>query len=288
MDNKQHALTFDGSSFFKISGFTGTAGVYGIAISQSSFGIFLGGGSTNIELEFVDIFGIFGHGAVASKTDPVDPLNASDCFPQFMRPNFVMKGLRYHDNFLHDVATECFYIGYFGFENLVTCAAGSGFSHEIWDLQVYTNKLVRCGWEAIQVSSATQSTLVFNNYIEDGGALNVANQNNGMILEAGFKGDVFGNTIISTADGSGISLLYQGSLGSKIYNNVVWSRNRTPFSASINSARTNPGTTFAVLHNTFIGNGVRGLNTFFKAPAPIPTQGLIMFCSLFSLLILFL
>ncbi len=272
MDSKQHALTFGGSSFFKISGFTGVAGVYGLAISQCSFGIFLGSGSTNIEIEFVEIFSNFGHAAVSSKTDPVNPLNAAECFPQFMRPNFVMKGLRYHDNFLHDVEHECFYIGYFAFESVVTCAAGSGSAHEIWDLQVYNNKLVRCGWEALQISSAMQTTLVFNNYIEDSGFANVASQNNGIHLQAGFKGDAFGNTIVSTTDGDGVSLLYQGSFGSKIYNNVVWSRNRTPFSASVSSSRFNPGSTFAVLHNTFIGNGPRGLNTFFKDPGPIPTQ----------------
>jgi hypothetical protein len=43
-----------------------------------------------------------------------------------------------------------------------------------------------------------------------------------MILQPGFKGDVFNNVIVtSLTGGTGVCLLYQGSLGSNIYNNVI-------------------------------------------------------------------
>lgn len=107
------------------------------------------------------------------------------------------------------------------------------------------------------------------------GIRDVVNQNNGMILQAGFKGDIYGNTIIRTANQGGVGLLYQGSLGSRIYNNVVSVMSQTPFSASVNSARSNPGTFLYVQQNTFVGLGVRGLNTFFQAPGPVPTTQII-------------
>lgn len=105
--------------------------------------------------------------------------------------------------------------------------------------------------------------------------LNVASQNNGIILQAGFKGDVFNNVIVtSLTGGTGVCLLYQGSLGSSIFNNVIKapSGGQTGIAASVNSVRTNPGTFLNILHNTVMSLGDHGISTFFQAPGPIPTS----------------
>jgi len=124
LDNRQHAVIISGGSNIKISGFTGAANVYGLQISQSSFGIKLGDGATDIEIEYVEISSNFGHACISSKTDPVDVSNANLVFPQWFRPTFVMRNLNYHHNYLHDCATEAFYIGYFNFEGQVSGPAG--------------------------------------------------------------------------------------------------------------------------------------------------------------------
>ncbi len=178
----------------------------------------------------------------------------------------------YHHNFLHDCATEAFYIGFFDFELQVTGANGNGFAHEIHNLDLHHNKIVRSGWDSIQVSSATTNSRVFDNYVEDFATLNVVNQNNGIILQAGFKGDCFNNVIIQTRNGTGVCLLYQGSLGSNIFNNVIRAPvgGQTGISASVSSVRTNPGTFLNIMHNTVISLGERGISVFFQAPGPVP------------------
>ncbi len=93
MDNTQHAIIISGGLNIKISGFTGAADEYGIQISQSSFGIKIGDGASDVEVEFVEISNNFGHACLSSKSDPRDPNNTAVTFPQYFRPTFVMKNL---------------------------------------------------------------------------------------------------------------------------------------------------------------------------------------------------
>jgi hypothetical protein len=84
MSAKQHAMIISGSSNVKVSGYTGVPDVYGLQLSRCSFGIKLDKGTTDIELEYVEIFDNFGHACVSSKSDPSDLANnlPNVTFPQ--------------------------------------------------------------------------------------------------------------------------------------------------------------------------------------------------------------
>lgn len=128
MNNQQHAIIISGGKNIKISGYTGAPNVYGLQITQSSFGIKIGDGASDIEIEYVEIGSNVGHACISSKSDPNDAANGqpSVTFPQYFRPTFVMRNLNYHHNLLRDCATEAFYIGYFDFEGQVTGPNGNG------------------------------------------------------------------------------------------------------------------------------------------------------------------
>jgi hypothetical protein len=118
---------------------------------------------------------------------------------------------KYHHIYAHDIETECFYIGssHYPEESLID------------GVRIYNNTIENCGWEGIQVGSATRNVAVHHNYIKNIGSSTsdyVGNGRCGIMVNKGTAGDYYNNFIINAARWG----IFMHGLGNhKVYNNLI-------------------------------------------------------------------
>ncbi|MEM8931641.1 MAG: hypothetical protein AAGE94_10715 [Acidobacteriota bacterium] len=132
------------------AGFPGHAGGYansrdryGILIDDSRgdegpSGLAVGGGASDFELDFLEIRHV-GFAGMLIKTD--DDGDAT------------MANVRIHDNYIHDVGSEGFYIG----------STQGEPQHTFTGLRLYNNRVIRTGTEALQLGQLGDDCEIFNN-----------------------------------------------------------------------------------------------------------------------------
>lgn len=123
--------------------YAGSAGSYGIVVNDelvrdSVSGIGIGGGATDFEIEYVEV-ALVGFAGMLIKTDD----NASA----------TMRNVRIHDTYIHDTRSEGFYIG----------STQGQPQHQIIDLELYNNRVLRSGTEAIQVGQIGGGVRIHHN-----------------------------------------------------------------------------------------------------------------------------
>jgi len=203
-----YTMKTETSKFIKIRGGSGTT--YGIKLTGGHMGLSIEKFTTNIEVNNIEVYNV-GFAGIMAKTDPT-------CDNATIRGNFVMRDVQLHHNYIHDTKGEGMYIGHSFYEKGVTLSCGVRLPHIIEGLKIYNNKIVRPGWDGIQVGCTPKGAHVYNNTIENYGYLKVTYQDNGIQISEGTKGIVYGNLIKS---GTGIGINVVGYGDSFLHDNII-------------------------------------------------------------------
>lgn len=211
------ALDFQGCRYFRATGTGDSRQAYGFVIDSSGVAsaVSVGALSSDCEIDHIEVAKA-GFAGIMAKTDP-------DCNSATWRANFTMYNVSIHDNFIHDVGGEGLYIGnsFFGTGMTRLCNGDSlvVYPHNIMNLKIYNNKILRTSADGLQYACAPNAQ-VYNNDITDTGiAPFAAFQSNGLQIGGGAGGNCY-NNVIKNPRGSGLILI--GHLGNNvIYNNLI-------------------------------------------------------------------
>lgn len=107
-------------------------------VRESVSGLSVGGRASDFEIEFVEIRQV-GFAGMVLKTD--DDGTAT------------MANVKVHDTYIHDTLSEGYYIG----------STQSQPQHQVRNLELYNNRVIRSGTEAIQVGNLGGNTKIYNN-----------------------------------------------------------------------------------------------------------------------------
>ncbi|PIB34298.1 hypothetical protein BFP72_02055 [Reichenbachiella sp. 5M10] len=241
-----YAIRTNNCKYFRISGAGSNDHEYGIKLSGAvSIGISLDGLSTNFEVDHMEISDI-GFAGIMGKTDP-------SCDPATQHDNFVMRDISIHDNYVHDTGGEGLYIGNSFYANGVKKDCGTVYPHDIKGADIYRNKVINAGWEAIQVGCGIEDVKIHDNYIENYGHENITYQNNGIQVGEGTGGLLY-NNYISTGPGNGVIML---GIGDNIaFNNIILDAGA---SGVFCDERYTTGDGFSFINNTIINPAENGI-----------------------------
>ena len=254
------------SRFFRLTG-TGTSEKYGIKIAQaSSIGVKIGAKSQefeidHIEVSHVDLVGIMaktkstcsdgsdnyydfdGDGIVAQDRD--DIVNQS---------NFIQLNSVFHDNYIHHIGTEGFYIGssFHHTGQKHDCKNGTEivFDATLQGVWAYNNRIEHTGWNGLQVGSAVKDCYIYDNVIRYDSEKKNTQQDGGIAINHGSACEISRNFI---KDGFGPGITAQGDGLTSIINNVIINAGR----ASSKGEMTGNGITafkgeYYIWHNTIV------------------------------------
>lgn len=250
------AIRIGGSQHFKLLGNGDPAIRYGIEVTKATGTcVQITDLSTDFEVAWLHLHDA-GYAGIMSKTDPRADLSAN-------RGVFTQKNVSFHDNYVHDVGGEGFYLGS-SFYTGTTATAAALFPHDIIGMRVYNNRTERTGREGIQLGCVIQDNEVYNNVVLQAGRQNLDDQNSGVQFGPGTTGKFYNNVIIG-APQNGFSLIGLGN--NTVFNNVIANvgvqgiftdnRNRTldPTMGTI------AGSFVHIVNNTFVNVGQFGTRT---------------------------
>ena len=109
-------------------------------VQPSVSGLAVGGRASDFEIEFIEVRQV-GFAGMLIKTD--DDSSAT------------MDNVKIHDTYIHDTLSEGYYIG--STQNLIQA------QHQIRNLKLYNNRVIRSGTEAIQLGNLGGNTRIYNN-----------------------------------------------------------------------------------------------------------------------------
>ena len=218
--NANSGLVFWSSRYFRITGAGDPSKQYGIKITQTkpgTSGIVVTSLSSDVEIDHVEITKT-GFAGIMAKTDPT-----SDCSNTTMvRPNFTMYNIKLHNNYVHHIGGEGFYVGNSFYSGTTVYCGSTQYPHEVRGVRIYNNLFDACGWESIQVGSAVQDVEVYNNKIYNYGAADIISQNGGIQFGLGTSGRLYNNFIKGNPNGTGgQAIVIQGIGNNYVYNNVI-------------------------------------------------------------------
>lgn len=272
VDSKySNGIHIQNSQFFRLTG-TGTVGIdYGIkVIGSTNVGVGIGFKSSDFEIDHIEVTGIGGAG-ISAKTTSVcsdgstndydydgDSIVKGDPDDVVSRENFAQFNSVLHDNYIHHVGSEGFYIGsssYNGRDVSCSCGTETIYDPVLRGVSIYNNIVTDTSWDAIQVGSAAEACEVHHNRILRDSQGAVEHQQGGVMIDPGSMCDIHNNFI---QDGGGPGIFIHGHGGSRIYNNVIVDagqnaslRNNSGDGIAICSGG-DPGNSVYVLHNTII------------------------------------
>ena len=256
-------IQFRNSKHIQLTGTGNTNFEYGIHILKAKdgvSGVSIQELSTDFEVDHLEISNV-GFAGIIAKTDP-------DCArPETWRGTFLMKNLKFHDNYIHQIGGEGFYVGgTFGYEtSKKICSGVETFAHLLENVVITNNIIEDTGWDGLQLNLTVANAEVSNNTIYGYGWKKEFAQNQGISLGSS-KVKMFNNKVIqkpeyAVPDSYGISMVSPFP-GSYIFNNVVvasgdygiWTHVRTP------TALLTPFGTDAVyyINNTVVNAGASG------------------------------
>jgi len=180
---------------------------YGIEVHDTTGqGIEIGDQSTYFEVHHVEVHDVTFAGIMA-KTDPDGTTHIGQ------NGYFTQYDTHIHDNYVHNVSGEGFYIGNSFWSSLVNGVKPG----DLVGTRIYNNLTQHTGREGIQVGSASSDCEVYGNIIQDSGNLNGQDQNGGLQLGEGTTGKCY-NNLIDTVPGNGLILL---GIGDRLISNNI-------------------------------------------------------------------
>jgi hypothetical protein len=243
-----YGLKVENSQYFRITG-TGSGGRKGLVIDGGHIGLTLDRLSSDFEVDQIEVKNN-GFAGIMAKTDPA-------CDKSTWRGNFVMQNLKFHDNYLHDMKGEGFYIGNSFYAEGKSTDCGVVLPHEIMNVEVFNNTVNNSGCEGIQAGCVVSGLRIFNNKVTNFGTSPFANaQDNGIQIGEGSSGQLY-NNLVQNGPGNGIIVLGKGN--TTVYNNLVI--NAGSYGAFIDNRGPSSGD-IAFLNNTFVGPKKGGIKTF--------------------------
>lgn len=272
-------ILFATSRFFRLTG-SGSEGIsYGIKVIKStSVGVSVGYKSSDFEVDHIEIADVTNAG-IAAKTEAVcsdgsisdwsydydgDGTRAGDLDDVVNRDNFTQYNSIFHDNYIHNVGTEGFYVGSSFYQGKdVGCASGTEtvYAPLLRGVKVYNNIVEDTGWDGIQVGSAVEDCNIHHNKVYRDSQAKVQYQQTGIINARGSVCNIYNNLI---KDGGGTGIYLQGNGGNKIYNNLIINPGRNEYATGgvgIGIATgSNPGNSIYAWHNTIINPYRYGIN----------------------------
>ena len=144
------------------------------------------------------------------KKNPV----ADDFYSKF--PNYTMKDVSIHHNYVHNTRGEGMYIGH--------TAPDGGQNGDptlpvrMQNVEIAYNILQYTGWDAIQLSNATTGNKIHDNIVRNFGTANKYSQQAGILLGGNSTGAIYNNTI-ENGTGNGIQVFGFGTIN--VYNNSI-------------------------------------------------------------------
>jgi hypothetical protein len=265
-------ILIQNSRYFRLTG-SGTNGVdYGIKIARSpDIGVNAGYKSSNFEIDHIEVTGTAGSGIMA-KTRAVcsdgssndydydgDGVKGGDPDDVVNRDTFTQFDSTFHDNYIHNVGMEGYYVGssrYLDGREL-SCTGGTEVIYDpvLVGVYLYDNIIADTGWDGLQVGSAVEDCGVYQNQISRDSQADIRYQQSGVMLNAGSVCNVYANFI---KDGGGPGMYIQGSGGNLVYNNVIVNAgqnkpvgNNNGDAISIHDG-SNPGNSLYVFNNTIV------------------------------------
>ena len=248
-----YTMKTEASKHIRISGGSGTT--YGIKLTGGHVGLTLEGKTSNVEVNNIEVYTV-GFAGILAKTDPT-------CDESTTRGNFVMYDVTLHDNYVHDTGGEGFYIGHSYYEKGVKLSCGVKLPHIIEGLKVYNNKVIRAGWDGIQVGCAPSGAYVYNNRVENFGYKNEPYQQNGIQFSEGAKGICY-NNFVKSGPGIGVNVVGYGD--SFIHDNIIISAGTFGIFCDEQTQISLPG--YKIINNTIITpkkDGIRMYNEYVPA-----------------------
>lgn len=234
------------SSFIRLTG-TGSTDNYGIAVSNTKpFGVVAELGTTDFEIDHLEIFATKGPG-ISARTRPV-------CDGSTNRGTFVQRNTIIHHNYIHDTGGEGMYIGgsnwHTSFPSLSNCPDLVLYEPELEGVFIYNNLVVNTGQDGIQVGGAIGGAEIYNNEIRNYGLKGIEIHQSGIQINPGTTGEVYSN-LIKGGTGKGIFL---NGFDNAVYNNLIVDCNRDAI--HIGDREPLPGKSYRIINNTM--NNISG------------------------------
>jgi hypothetical protein len=261
------AIKFENSENFKLIGDGDEQVSYGIKVTtRTGFYISVEKFSTDFEISRIEVAGESENGlgenagfaGMGIKTSPYQ-----DCqlFSDSTRKAWVMRNVKIHHNYIHDVGGEGLYIGHGFYKGRIEakCTVKT-YSHSIEGLRVHDNLIKNTGYDGIQIKNADKDCEVFNNVITNYGTRNEQAHNEGLFIGEGVTGKVYNNYI---KHGTGHGIQFQGMGNNDIFNNVVIEAGEDGFNSSGSSMAVYiPNGYFNIFNNTIYNSGRNGFVIF--------------------------
>lgn len=265
-----NAILFINSQFIRITGTGDAATQYGIKIvstASGTQGLAAVSLSSDFEIDHMEIQNA-GYNGMMLKSDP-----STNCAnTATVRPNFTMRNMRVHHNYVHDTGGEGIYLGVSFYTGTTLYCGSTQYNHEVRGVRIYENRFENNGREAIQVGSGVDDVEVYNNQVYNYGQGNLSAQNGGIQFGLGTVGRMYNNFI---KGGKGPAIAIQGIGNDYIYNNIIVNPGEqgitvntrpTPLSTDIVNQGFIGGV--YVINNTFVNVGSKGVIEEFINNAP--------------------
>jgi len=246
------SLSFTRCKYFRVTGTGDPNYTYGfkIAVSTRNTAMFMS--DSDFEVDHIEIANS-GYAGIMCKIDPTCDN------PQYHRGNFVMENLKLHDNYIHDVNGEAYYIGYYAYGGVDKGApCGMVYPHDIKNVKVYNNIIRNTAADGLQITCATEGAEVYNNSIENYGlAPFSSDQNNGLILGGGTSGLCYNNYIRQKPGVPGVGMAVFALGGNIIFNNIIVDAQSHGIYCGPKAST--PGRNFTFINNTIINPKLDGI-----------------------------
>ena len=244
-------LYMNGNKHFRLTGTGDPDYEYGIVIRGTrKQGLAISTMSTDYELDHLEIYntGSIGMHLVTRPT----------CDPASWRENFTMKDVSIHDNYLHDLTEEAFYIGSSKYRtgHKVTCDGEAKYvmPHNTEGVRIYNNRMEHMGKDGFQVSGVVKDCKIYNNTVIDYGKQGIGAHSAGIVIGGGTTGEVY-NNIVGQGTGGGIHVFGIGD--NHVYNNVVYDAGENGI--LIGNKTTEDGRYYWVNNNTIVNPAEAGV-----------------------------
>lgn len=263
------AIKFETSSNFRLLGDGSSKSEYGIkVINRSGFYVTMEKFTTDFEVAHLEIAGPnknglgenAGFAGIGIKTSPYQDC---DLFTDSTRQAWIMRNVRVHHNYIHDVGGEGLYIGHGFYKGRVEsqCSVMT-YSHSIHGLRVHHNIVENTGYDGIQIKNADADCEIHHNIIRNYGNRNHPAQNEGLFIGEGVTGKIY-NNLIDTGTGNGIQ--FQGMGNNEIFNNIVINAGEDGLNLSWSKMGVYiPDGYFHVFNNTIIDSKADGFVCYYN------------------------
>jgi len=262
-----NVFKFENCSHIRVTGGRNPNDTFGIEINGGQMAMRFWKFSTDIEVDHIKITNMSCCGMVI-KTDP------DTCNPATWRPNFIMRNIKVHDNYISNIGCEAFYIGNSHYDEPQNYSCNGTpvtfYEHDVDSVEVYNNYLQDIGADGIQVGSTTNAVIHHNTVRRWGWQTNAGQNkefhNNGIQIGAGTtKAIAYDNYLFN----DGVDMSYYGIFdqggGGTIFNNVCVGMTKGGILLSDPSTNYAPAG-FTVVNNTLANYNGYAINLFASNP----------------------